>query len=374
MAQTTQDPPTRDNPASGQSLAKGPQSNTPSHEYHAEAHGLSGHFHHPVYQRINKQAHVMMKGERGGQVVEKEHGFTLEGVVSFQNAHTRVSGSRSLKNKGWITLSTSIVEGLNVLEVITADRVVSQVSTEHADGVHGHVPDVTFLGTQFVNLRLSGFAIRPKLNFGICGPKPNGRTPYVLDKDFLERAHKQTTNVREQLAKIIAEIPSRVKNDQSTSKPQETGEQVLLGRHQELLNGLLGRYIDREKVIAGLEEGLVQKDKNLKAANPSGGISGNGGHEGNGSSGDNTTLVTCSLIDEIVIDKEVRDAIPGLRIAGNVLFIPEFGAVALGEVEVSSSPDQGNYFHLQMLNMDLGCVGDGKVIAAAASANGRHNP
>ena len=130
---TIQDPPTQDKIASpvppsqsssgsNSSLANGPLNNTPSHEYHAEAHGLSGHFHHPVYQRINKQALVMIHDERGGHIVEKEHGFTLEGVVSFAKAHTRVSGSRSLKNKGWITLSTSIVEGLNVLEVITAAR------------------------------------------------------------------------------------------------------------------------------------------------------------------------------------------------------------------------------------------------------------
>jgi hypothetical protein len=358
MAQTTQDPPTQDNPASDQSLAKGPLSNTPSHEYHAEAHGLSGHFHHPVYQRINKQAHVMMKGERGGHVVEKERGFTLEGVVSFQNAHTRVSGSRSLKNKGWITLSTSIVEGLNVLEVITADRIVSQVSTEHALD-DGHVPDVTFLGTQFVNLRLSGFEIKPKFNFGICGPKPAGRTPYVLDVEFLAAAKKQVSQVNAELTKIIEGIPELKRE-----------EQVLLQRHRVLLKELLGRYSDREKVITGLEP----QAKALKAAKPSGGISGNGSHEGNGNSDHHLTLVTCSLIKEIVIEDSAREAIPGLRTAGNILFIPEFGAVALGEVEVSSSPDQGNYFHLKMLDMDLGCVGDGKLIAAAAATNGRHNP
>src|SRR4029077_999716 len=117
----------------------------PSHEYHAEANVLNGYLHHPIYQRINEKANVALKDYRDGHIQERENAFTLEGIVSFASGRSRVSGNRNLKSKGWITLSTSIVEGLNVLEVITADRVVSQVSTEHAY-LNGHVPSVSFLG------------------------------------------------------------------------------------------------------------------------------------------------------------------------------------------------------------------------------------
>ena len=85
-----------------------------------------------------------------------------------------MSGSRSLKHHGWVTLSTSIMEGLNVFEVITADRVVSQVSTEHLPARSpgkdpDHVPRVTFVGSQFKNLRVGGLPVKLTLDLGICG-------------------------------------------------------------------------------------------------------------------------------------------------------------------------------------------------------------
>lgn len=334
---------------------------TPSHEYHAVAHALSGHLHHPVYQRIKEQAMVSIKGERGGHITEQLRAFSLEGAVTFESAHSRVSGSRSLKDNGWITLSTSIVEGLNVLEVITADRVVSQVSTEHAKK-DGHVPHVTFLGTQFVNLRLSGFEIKPKFHFGICGTKPAGTTAYVHDRGFLASAKAQLERVESELSKLIQSLSDSEASQQQLDTDQKHDRDVLL-RHQDLLKKVHDRYSDKLQDVRKLEE----------AVTPSKGISPTLG--GNGNSAEKTTAVTCSIIDEIVNIKDLQEAIPGLRAAGHVLFIPEFGTVALGEVEVqSNSLYNDNYFALKMLDMDLGCVGDGKLVAPLAAANGRHNP
>lgn len=298
-----------------------------SHQYHAQAHSLSGYLHHPVYQRINEKANVSFRDYRDGHVQERESAFTLEGLVSFTDSRSRVSGNRSLKNKGWITLSTSIVEGFNVLEVVTADRVVSQVSTEHAYN-DGHVPRVTFLGSQFVNLRIGGFLLEPKFDFRICEDKPDGETPYVMHPGFL-------SGVRDQIASVAeGDLPIDVRDTYST----------------------------RLKVVDGL----------IKAAEVGEGC----GYNGNGGgTGVDKIAVTCSLITKIGIDDI---PIPGLRTAGNVLFIPEFGSVALGEVEVSglrgSNGKYDNYFNLKMLNMKLGCVGDGALIAASTTTNGQHHP
>jgi hypothetical protein len=292
-----------------------------SHQYHGEAHALSGHLHHPVYQAINEQARVALKDYRGGHVVEQTRGFTLEGVISFLSGRSRVSGSRSLKTNGWITLSTSIVEGLNVLEVITADRMVSQVSTEHAY-TNGHVPDVTFLGTQFVNLRLSGFLLEPTFNFGICGKRPPGKTPYVKDVQFLNGVKSQVDKVAK------SDLPKDIRD----------------------------KYSERLQVI----DGLI-----AKAGEPGwGDVDGNGKDE-------EPIVVTCSLVESIDVS---HIPIPGLKTQGNVLFIPEFGSVALGEIEVSSSYTQGNCFTVKMIDMKLGCVGDGSVTAGTAAANGHHHP
>ena len=294
----------------------------PSHEYHAEAHALSGFLHHPVYQRIDEKASVKLREYRGDHRQEKESRYNLEGVVTFESAQSRVSGSRNLKNKGWITLSTSVLEGLNVLEVITADRVVSQVSTEHAY-VNGHVPSVTFLGTQFVNLRLSGFPLQPTFNFGICAKKPSGVTPYVKHLDFLR-------DVRQQTAVIVGgNLPSEVR----------------------------ATYSDRLKGI----DGLISEVQN----------------GGNGRTGCGPIVITCSLITTIDIT-EIKEIIPGVQAAGNVLFIPEFGTVALAEIDVKSTlqndGEYDNYFNLKMLEMKLGCVGNGSLTGGSSANNGTHKP
>ena len=314
------DPPVGTLQSSGTSTAV-----EPSHQYHAEAHALSGYLHHPVYQRINEKAQVMLKDYRDGHIQEKETQFGLEGI-SFEAGRSRVSGNRNLKNKGWITLSTSIVEGLNILEVITADRVVSQVSTEHAY-VDGHVPSVTFLGTQFVNLRLSGFELKPKFNFSICADKPGGTTPYVKHLAFLQGAKKQFDIITK------GDLPQEVRDE----------------------------YSGRLKVVDDLISSIDD--------------TGNGGDCGSGN-GD-PIVVTCSLVTSIDID-EIKDVIPGLKTAGNGLFIPEFGTVALGEVEVTSSHENDgeydNYFRLKMLDMKLGCIGNGAITAGSSANNGAHHP
>src|SRR5260370_28246613 len=161
------------------------------HEFHAEAHVLSGHLQRPIEQKIEQHAPVALKGRRSGHLTRSTEDVNIEGLISFKRGLTRVSGSMSMKHHGWVTLSTSILEGLNVFEVITADRMVSQVSTEHPPE-NGHFPHVTFLGTQFDNLRVSGFPVALMLNFVMCGKKPAADNSYLRDSHFLEAVRKQT--------------------------------------------------------------------------------------------------------------------------------------------------------------------------------------
>ena len=124
------------------------------HHFHAEATALHAQLQHPLTQEIKPQNFVKL-GNGGGYLSEHARDYRVEGVVSYKSAHTHVAGHKSPKpDHGWVTLATSSIEQLNVLEVVTADRVVSQVSTEHP--LVGHVPTVTFLGTRFENLRIGG--------------------------------------------------------------------------------------------------------------------------------------------------------------------------------------------------------------------------
>ena len=94
-----------------------------------------------------------------------------------------------IKDK-WVTLATTILEGLNVFEVISVDRVIAQVSTSHAK-IDGHVPKVTFLGSKFENLQVSGIPIEITYNYGVC-PAPQKDEPYLSNQKFVGEASKST--------------------------------------------------------------------------------------------------------------------------------------------------------------------------------------
>ena len=287
-----------------------------SHDYHAEAHVLSGHLQRPIEQKIERHAPVALKDRRGGHLTRFEEEVSIEGLITFSKGHTRVSGARSLKHHGWITLSTSVVEGLNVFEIITADRVVSQVSTNHPYE-NGHVPNVTFLGTQFTNLQVSGFPVTLTINLGFCGERPADDRSYLQDAKFLNTVKDQT---------------ERIAN--ASGLPKELKEQY----HEKLTH--------IEKLI-----------KTSDASEPG-----------------NREPITCSLVQSI---GEIP--IPGVQTFGHVIVIPDFGAVALGEIEVGERMDEGSqapslYFELTGINMKLGCVGHGTAKAATAIANGETKP
>ena len=286
----------------------------PSHEFHAEAHVLSGQLQRPIEQKIEQHAPVALKGRRSGHLTRFTEDVSIEGLISFKSGLTRVSGSTSLKHHGWVTLSTSILEGLNVFEVITADRMVSQVSTEHPLE-NGHFPHVTFLGTQFNNLQVSGFPVALTLNFGICGKKPEGDSSYLRDLDFLKSVRKQT----EAIAKADG-LPKDVKD----------------------------QYDER---IAQINELIGGK---------------NGSHE---------PKVICSIVESIgkIPIPGVRSfghvlVIPDF---GTV----SLGEIEVGEKKYDLSQERpSNYFELTIIKMKLGCVGTGTVTAGTTSANGTHHP
>jgi hypothetical protein len=91
-------------------------------------------------------------------------------------------------------LTTAVVEDLNVLDVLTADRVVGQISTDHPP--IGYVPHVTFLGTRFDNLRIAGHPVKLDLDLGIFGDKPANDAPYTKDAGFNARVAGQHKGVR----------------------------------------------------------------------------------------------------------------------------------------------------------------------------------
>jgi hypothetical protein len=160
-----------------------------THKYDAETMVLSGHLVLPVSQKIEPQAHTKLP-ENGGYFSQRLDGYRLESVISFRSAYSHVSGNKSNKpGGGWNTLTTTVVEGLNVLEVLTADRVVGQTITEHP--LEGYMPSISFLGTRFENLRIAGYPVKMEFDYDIFGPRPINDLPYVKDAGVVSRVSRQ---------------------------------------------------------------------------------------------------------------------------------------------------------------------------------------
>ncbi|HTW78757.1 MAG TPA: hypothetical protein VME23_04330 [Terracidiphilus sp.] len=172
-----------------------PESVERTHHYHASATVIAGHLKLPLAREIRPQAHSALQKE-GGYFSEHAEGFTVEGVISFRSAYTQVAGNKSNKDgRGWTTISTTAIEGLNVLEVVTADRVVTQIITEHP--LVGYVPSINLLGTRFENLRIAGHPVDLDLDHNILGAKPDGDATYTKDSGLITRVGSQYSRVLE---------------------------------------------------------------------------------------------------------------------------------------------------------------------------------
>jgi hypothetical protein len=162
----------------------------PVHNYYAEANVLSADLKQPLEERIRPQASVELPRD-GHYQYRQADPFHFEGILSYKGGYTQVAGHPSSKTAGFVTLTTSVVEDLNVLDVVTADRVVAQISTVHPVHGKGQVPSVTFLGTRFDNLRIDGHRVEVERDLEILGPRHEDDRSYFDDAGVLDRISQQ---------------------------------------------------------------------------------------------------------------------------------------------------------------------------------------
>jgi uracil DNA glycosylase len=313
-----------------------------SHYFHAEAHALSGSLIRPFQQEIKKQAFVKLEGnlmdlplkQRAEHSYFSQHAknFRLESIVSYASADTQVSGHDSQKSPGAsVTLATSVVEDLNVLNVVTADRVVAQVSTTHFPGESS--PRVTFLGTHFENLRIARHGAEPYLNHDLIGDKPRGESFY------LQKGSRFMKAVEEQYKRLKAQLEGLSADDQQSLTPENPQ------------GSLAVEY-------RGFGDFEYDDNGKLKPAAQSK-SSWNG--------------ITCSLVENVEIKdikaksadgKAVEISAPATSF-GHVIHIPDFGTVFLAELKVNH-----NSFNLTMIRLEMGCLADGAISLSTANVNG----
>lgn len=272
--------------------------------YYANAYAIKADLEQPIEEKLEPQALVELP-KNGAYQFKKLEPNRLKGVLSYESGYTQVSGHPSSKSKGRVTLATSAIEGLNVLDVVTADRVVGQISTEHAAVPEDEpekpdqVPSVTFLGTRFVNLRIAGHKVDVKQDIHVLGPKPKGKVSYFEDAGALSRMSRQFAHIRK-MRKL----------------PDWAGEQFA-----------------RDKAATQREN-----------------------------------TAQCSLVNSV-------NGAP-CPTFGHVIDLPHFGKIFLGEVTIKRvlAPGQTDFylytFHLEMIRLEMGCIGKGTSGIVAMDANG----
>jgi hypothetical protein len=123
--------------------------------FHAHAHALSGTFTRPISKGIEPQAPTVLP-TIGGYGNARVENFRFDHYVHFKAGYSHVAGSKYQKEDKEFhsTLVTATVEGLNYMDVVTADRVVVRVSSYHV--FPERESHFSFVGSTIENLKVGG--------------------------------------------------------------------------------------------------------------------------------------------------------------------------------------------------------------------------
>jgi hypothetical protein len=136
--------------------------------FHALGNAFSGSFDRPFVHDIPAQAATSLPSI-GGHATARVENFRAHHFVSFKAGHAHVSGSW-MDDKTVVTAASATLEGLNILEFITADRVVARLTSE---GRHGQKEThIIALGSEFDNLRIGGHPVKVTLHHDLFLKNP----------------------------------------------------------------------------------------------------------------------------------------------------------------------------------------------------------
>src|ERR1051325_9174596 len=101
--------------------------------YHAQTVGVSGRIEHPFEQIIPVQASLALP-ETGGFGTTRVDKFSIPGILSIEAVYSVVAGSLETRDDGTLShdaTASVTIEGLNILSVVTADRIVARIASSH---------------------------------------------------------------------------------------------------------------------------------------------------------------------------------------------------------------------------------------------------
>ena len=131
--------------------------------FRAGAAAAGGVFTRPFTEPLPVQAASFLMPVGGYGSARVAH-FRYHEIISFKAGYTQVMGTTHVLANGTIvreTLASAVVEGLNILDVITADRVVARLTSTHPPPDSKNEMSASIVGSYFENLRIAGQAVGP---------------------------------------------------------------------------------------------------------------------------------------------------------------------------------------------------------------------
>ncbi len=128
--------------------------------------GAAARIEQPFTDLLESQA-VAAVGSIGGRSAATIRNFRYRDIFRFDLAQSQVTGSRCKGQCGsaeesYSTHMQATIEGVDVLSMVTADRIVANVVSTDTISPDGE-PSVRLIGTRFENLRIAGIPVKVDL-------------------------------------------------------------------------------------------------------------------------------------------------------------------------------------------------------------------
>ena len=129
--------------------------------FHGHAIGAGGRINHPFHEFVDIQAASALP-EIGGHGSAESSNFRYRDIIRFDHARTEVTGSHEHDNDGRLlhkTLVRARVEGVDIMGVVTADRIELRL-VSYVDDDPESEPCFKFTGSYFHNLKIAGVPVK----------------------------------------------------------------------------------------------------------------------------------------------------------------------------------------------------------------------
>jgi hypothetical protein len=264
------------------------------------------------FEAILKSESSVSLSPTGGHVAARVESVKLDTAITSGPAYAQATGSVHKATGNWTTSVTAVVENLSVYSVVTADKIVSQISVEHRRS-GGH-PSVSFVGSQFENLRINGKPYDAPISPAMLPEKaPAGYN----GGDVARRPVK------------FPDVPWP--EEPGFAARAEAKNHAIVG-HEKAPDWLKDRY-----------RWMTSSQERAKRG-----------------------FALCSLVE--TEDEQPEQTGPDTAF-GHVVCVPGFGNIFLAELIVTQ-----HAFHLTMLRIEMGCLADGNVSFASTRGNGSPMP